>query len=269
MTARETTSRRLAPAWTRRQIITRAGMAAAALAARPSLAGAAKATSPRPETEPVWVNGRRYDAYIPAASKPAQFAPYSCEFDAAWVIFRTFGLEVGFEEQLAIIGHNQDPEPFWQETPTGIVITGGNIGRHFCGDYTGNIVAKTRSSAMRQVFDAYNFPSRRVTKREDVELSLLAGGLVFVKCTVDFAEYVPATWVTTNGRHYPVPLTNDHAVVAIGFNVEGVVIRDLLGPTNTNWNRQAEYEVPWDIFVASAESHEWDGRAVFPPPPAL
>lgn len=215
--------------------------------------------------EPVTVNGRLYDAYLPSAMKPTQYFYYTCEFDSAWVIMKTFGVDVPFEDQLAIVGYNQDPEPFWTDTPTGVVITGGDIGETFCGDYTSNLVAKIRGSAMKKIFDAYDFPSLPIKKREDVEVCLLAGGLVFVKCTVDFKDYVPAIWAATNGKTYPVPFGNDHAAVVMGFNSEAVVIRDVLGPTNTNWNRQYEYEVAWPVFIASMEAHDWDGRAVYPP----
>ena len=51
----------------------------------------------------------------------------------------------------------------------------------------------------------------------------------------------------------------------MGFNSEAVVVRDVLGPTNTNWDRQYEYEVAWPTFIASIEAHAWDGRAVYPP----
>ena len=48
-------------------------------------------------------DGRTYTAYVPAATKAGQFYQYSCEFDAAWVVLATFGHDVPFEEQLAIV----------------------------------------------------------------------------------------------------------------------------------------------------------------------
>lgn len=257
-------SRSMGPSWTRRQILARAGGAAAALAVRPGLAGASESVATAPRPEPVVVNGRMYDAYMATALKPAQYFYYTCEFDSAWVIMKTFGVEVSFEEQLAIVGYNRDPEPFWTDTPDGIVITGGDIGVTFCGDYTSNLVAKIRGSAMKPIFDAYDFPSTPIKTRADVENCLLAGGLVFVKCTVDFLPHTPAVWVATNGNRYPVPFANDHAAVVMGFNGDGVVVRDVLGPTNTKWDRQYEYEVPWAAFIASMEAHEWDGLSVYP-----
>lgn len=38
-------------------------------------------------------DGRVYDAYVPAVLKEGQFDQYTCEFDAAWVIPKTFGLD--------------------------------------------------------------------------------------------------------------------------------------------------------------------------------
>jgi len=256
-------SRIFGPSWTRRQVISRVGIAAAALAARPGLARASESAITSPKPDPIWVNGRMYDAYVATALKPAQYFYYTCEFDSAWVIMKTFGVEVSFEEQLAIVGYNQDPEPFWTDTPDGIVITGGDIGTNFCGDYTSNLVAKIRGSAMKPIFDTFNFPSTPVKARADVETCLLGGGLVFVKCTVDFLPHIPAVWVATNGNTYPVPFSNDHAAVVMGFNQDGVVVRDVLGPTNTKWDRQYEYEVPWAAFIASMEAHEWDALAVY------
>ena len=36
-------------------------------------------------------DGRVYTAYVPAATKVGQFYQYSCEFDASWVVLKTFG----------------------------------------------------------------------------------------------------------------------------------------------------------------------------------
>jgi hypothetical protein len=215
--------------------------------------------------ESVIVNGRVYDAYIPTATKAGQWYWYTCEYDAAWVVFKTFGLEVGFEEQLALTGHDQDPEPWYEDTPQGVIIHGGDISRTYCGDYRSSILAKTRGTAMKRVFAAYGLRSRYVASREDVEGCLLRGGLIWAKVTVDFKEYIPATWVTTSGKRFPTVLANDHAVVVMGFNADAVVIRDVLGPTDTNWQRAYEYEVPWDRFILSMEAQGWDGRAVYPP----
>ena len=49
--------------------------------------------------------------------------------------------------------------------------------------------------------------------------------------------------------HYVTVLGNDHAVVVISYNKDGVVIRDVLGPTSTGRNRPYEYEVDWKTFA--------------------
>lgn len=271
---------------TRRTVIGGAALTAAALVAPAAVAGLPRrepeqnpfpaetappkapptaTPAPTPTPEPVWVNGKLYDAYVPAVMKPGQWFWYTCEFDAAWSILATYGYEVGFEEQLAIVGHNQDPEPYYDASGPEVLIYGADIGETFCGDYTNNIVAKTRSTAMRKIFEAYDFRTKLVREQSDIERCLLRGGLVFMKVTVDFLPFTPATWVATNGNRYPTAFTNDHAVVLMGFNTEVVVIRDVLGPTDTNWNRQFEYEVPWQVFWASAAAHAIDGLAVYPP----
>ena len=68
-----------------------------------------------------------------------------------------------------------------------------------------------------------------------------------------------------DGRTYKTVLGNDHAVVVIGFNKSGVVIRDVLGPTNTNWQRKYEYEVSWSKFLAAWGAQQYDGLAVAAP----
>jgi hypothetical protein len=68
-----------------------------------------------------------------------------------------------------------------------------------------------------------------------------------------------------DGRSYKTVLGNDHALVVMGFNEDGVVVRDPLGPTSTNRQRKYEYEVPWERFLASWGAQEFDGLAVAPP----
>jgi len=46
------------------------------------------------------------------------------------------------------------------------------------------------------------------------------------------------------------------------------VIRDVLGPTRSNWERPYEYEVAWDTFLACWGAQGRDGLAVGPPEPA-
>ena len=280
------TSRRL----TRRAIVGGAALTAAAAVAPTAVAGlprretgpdrylvetvppkapptvtAEPAPTEAPTPEPVWVNGKLYEAYVPAATKTGQYFWYTCEFDASWVILETFGVSVSFEEQLEIVGYNQNPEPWYDGSGPEVLIYGGDIEENFCGDYTKNIVAKVQAPAMRKVFDAYGFKSQLIRKQTDVRRCLRRGGLAWFKATVDFKPYTPATWIADNGNRYPVPFTNDHAVVVMGFNRDVVVIRDVLGPTDTNWDRQYEYEVPWDVFWASAMAHDISALAVYPP----
>ena len=68
-----------------------------------------------------------------------------------------------------------------------------------------------------------------------------------------------------DGRTYKTVLGNDHAVVVMGFNKDVVVIRDVLGPTSTNWQRPYEYEVSWSKFLAGWGAQSYDGLAVGPP----
>lgn len=75
-----------------------------------------------------------------------------------------------------------------------------------------------------------------------------------MKSTVDFLPWEPVTWITPEDEELQGVLSNDHAVVAMGYNTDVVVIRDLLGPTNTDWERPYEYEVPWDTFLAVWEA---------------
>ena len=235
---------------------------------RPTPTAAAQA-KPRP----VVVNGRTYDAYIPAATKSKQYYKYTCEFDASWVVLETFGAKVTFEEQLAIVGYDQSVEPYYKETPNGVVIYGGDISKMYSGEYNSNFMARASGQAMRKVFERYDLKTTSVHTRKDLEAALLRGELVWVKVTVDFKPGRPATWIkpdgevfrTEDGQVYRTVLGNDHAVVVMGFNEEAVVIRDVLGPTNTNWNRKYEYEVPWNTFLTIWGSQSYDGLAVAPP----
>lgn len=57
--------------------------------------------TPVPTPTPVVVDGRVYDAYIPAAVKEGQFDRYTCEFDAAWVVLASFGINADVAEIIA------------------------------------------------------------------------------------------------------------------------------------------------------------------------
>jgi hypothetical protein len=221
--------------------------------------------TPTPTRGPVEVNGRMYDAYIPAASKEAQFFQYSCEFDAAWVILETYGIDAPFEAMAAVIGVDDRVEPYIEETADGFLIHGGNIADAFSGDYTANFLARSTGNAFRTVFAHYGLEATPVRDRAGVEAALRAGALVWMKTTVDFKPWRPATWVTPEGETFRTVLGNDHAVVVIGFNQDVVVIRDVLGPTSSNWERPYEYEVDWETFLSRWGAQDYDGLAVMPP----
>jgi hypothetical protein len=212
----------------------------------------------------VLADDRRYDAYLAAASKSGQFDQYTCEFDAAWVICQTFGYDVPLAEQVAIVGIDDRIDPYVEQTPSGYVVYGGAIDTKFSGDYTSSYLARTRSRAIRKVFDRYGLPVEPVRDRPGVEAALRRGGLIWVKSTVDYQPFEPVTWITPEGKQLPGVLGNDHAVTVIGYNAEVVVIRDLLGPTASNWQRAQEYEVPWATFLAVWDGQGRDGIAVFP-----
>ena len=214
-------------------------------------------------------DGRVYTAYVPATAKYGQFYAYTCEFDAAWVVLNTFGYDVPFEEQLAIVGHDQSVEPYWEETPSGFVIYGGDIISAYSGDYTANLLARASGKAMQPLFEKYDLPVQPIATREAISATLDAGGLIWIKATVDFLPWQKTTWITPDGEELTTVLGNDHAVVIMGYNDNAVVIRDPLGPTSTNWNRAYEYEVPWATFMDVWGAHENDGLAVFPAGTAL
>ncbi|MGH2535060.1 MAG: C39 family peptidase [Thermomicrobiales bacterium] len=218
-------------------------------------------------TEQVVVNGRTYDAYIPTATKEGQFEHYTCEFDAAWVVLETFGINLGLAEMLAIVGHDTSIEPYYQQTANGIVIYGGDVTTAFSGNYADNFLARTTGTAMWPLFEDYGLDVSRVQDREQIERALEQGKLIWIKTTVDFQPWTPATWVMPDGDSYQTVLGNDHAVVIMGYNDQGVVIRDVLGPTSSNWNRVYEYEVDWDTFLWAWGSHGKDGLAVGRPIP--
>lgn len=223
--------------------------------------------TPEPTSGPVEVNGRLYDAYIAAATKAQQFFQYSCEFDAAWVILETYGIKTSGDELIARIDHDQRIEPRLEETANGVVIHGGDILSTYSGDYTKNYLARSTGSAMRKLFARYDLEAQPVHDRAGVEQALKQGQLVWLKVTVDFNKWRPATWIMPDGQTYRTVVGNDHAVVAIGYNADSVVIRDVLGPTSTNRQRPYEYEVDWATFLAVWEAQSFDGLAVARPGP--
>jgi hypothetical protein len=209
-------------------------------------------------------DGRVYTAYVPAATKVGQFYQYTCEFDASWVILKTFGFDIPFEEQLAIVGHDTSVEPWYQETAEGFVVYGGDITKAFSGDYMSNMLARSTGAAFAPLFEHFGLETRPTTSREEIEEVLDDGGLIWMKATVDFLPWAEVRWITPDGRELPGVLGNDHAVVVMGYNDAGPVIRDVLGPTNTNWERPTEYDVPWETFMPVFEAQGADGVGVLP-----
>jgi hypothetical protein len=204
-----------------------------------------------------------YRAYIPAASKTGQFAHYTCEFDAAWAVMKTYGIDATLEQQLAAIGVDRSIEPYYVEEANGVFVYGGDLEKSFCGDYETNFLARSRCKAMRKVFEAFGLSVRTVSNRKDIEDCLRRGRLIFIKTTVDFKPWVAAEWITPDDKRYPVVLGNDHAVVVMGYDDDVVVIRDVLGPTSSNWDRVYEYEVSWDQFLDCWGAQGSDGIAVW------
>jgi LysM repeat protein len=234
--------------------------------AQPTQAAAPPApAAPETRPTPVVVNGRTYDAYVPAAIKEGQWFQYTCEFDAAWIVLKTYGFDVGLEEQVEIVGLDTSIEPYHVETPDGVVIYGGDVTTAYSGNYKKNFLARSSGQAMRKLFEHFGLGVTPVRDRASLEAALLRGELVWIKTTVDFKAGREATWIMPDGRSYMTVLGNDHALVVMGFNGDGVVIRDPLGPTSTNWQRQYEYMVPWERFLAAWGSQEYDGLAVAPP----
>jgi uncharacterized protein YvpB len=226
---------------------------------------------PTPTRGPVEVNGRLYEAYIPAANKEGQAYQYSCEFDAAWVIFQTYGFDVTVDNLIDAMALDSSVEPYIEETAQGFIIHGGNINQAFSGDYTSNFLARSTGKAIAPLFAEYGMHPVPVRDRPALEAALRNGALVWMKTTVDFKPWRPATWLMPDGSTYRTVLGNDHAVVVMGFTAETVVIRDVLGPTSSNWQRPYEYEVGWPAFMASWEAQSFDALAVYPPgspPPA-
>ena len=227
------------------------------------------APTPEPTVEPtpakVEAHGRLFDAYIPAATKDKQFFQYSCEFDAAWVILATYGIDTSSDELVSKIRHDRSVEPYIKETKDGFLIYGGDITAAYSGNYTKNFLARATGPAFAGLFEQYGLETATVRDRAALEGALRAGSLVWMKTTVDFNQWRPATWIMPDGRTYQTVLGNDHAVVAIGYSERGVVIRDVLGPTSTNRQRPYEYEVDWDTFMAAWGAQSFDGLAVAPP----
>ena len=232
------------------------------------LGGAQQAPHALAQAEPVLNNPApvrdpaEYTAYIPCASKTGPFFIYTCEFDSAWAILKTFGVDVGLAEQLALIPFDNRLEPYYVWDDDGVVIYGGDITSAYSGDYTSNFLCRTTAPVMARVFEHYGLQTSVTNTEKQIKRHLDHGRLIFIKITVDFKEWQPATWITPEGERIQVVLGNDHAMVIMGYNDEVVVLRDVLGPTETNWERTYEVEVPWDHFLACWASQRNDGLAI-------
>jgi hypothetical protein len=199
---------------------------------------------------------------VPAATKLHQYYHYTCEFDAAWVVLKSNGIDATLDDQIAIVGLDTSIEPYYQETENGIFIYGGDILHAYSGDYKKNFLARSTGMVIRQVFEHYGLNVTTVNTREDMQAALRRGELVWIKTTADFKPGKPATWVMPDGGTYETVLGNDHAAVVMGYSDRGALIRDVLGPTNTNENRKYEYEVAWPKFMAAWGQQQYDGLAV-------
>ena len=216
------------------------------------------------ETEPVVHDGTTWDAYIQLPIKEGQDFHYTCEFDSAWIILKAYGYDMGLEEQMSHVGQDLSIEPYWEETPTSVTVYGGDIAEMFSGDYVNNILARARTSAVRKTFDAVELIVTETPDRASTEEALLRGEPVFFKSTVDFLDWRQATWVCPDGDEYPVVLTNDHALVVMGFDARDVIIRDPLGPTTTNEIRPWQYRVSWERYLQVIAAQGNDAIAVGP-----
>ncbi|HVL23103.1 MAG TPA: C39 family peptidase [Thermomicrobiales bacterium] len=221
---------------------------------------------PAAEVGPVDADGAVWDAYVQLPIKEGQDFHFTCEFDSAWILLNAYGHEVTLEQQLEAVGHDLSIEPWYEETANGVIVWGGDIQRFYSGDYEENFLARARSNAMRKVFESVGLGVSVADTRELIEAALLRGEPVFFKSTVDFLDWVPATWITPQGDTYPVVLGNDHALIVMGFNAENVIIRDPLGPTSTNDRRPWQYTVSWERYLQVLAAQGNDGIAIAPKP---
>lgn len=218
------------------------------------------------EIERVSADGWYWDAYIQVPVKEGQDFHFTCEFDSAWIILKAYGFDLTLEEQMAIVGVDNAIEPWYEETPTGIIVWGGDIDEHYCGHYDTNVLTRARCNAMRKVFESAGLGVTFTPERRLIEEALLRGEPVFFKSTVDFLPWRAATWKTPDGDDFPVVLTNDHALTVMGFNADEVIIRDPLGPTTTNYKRPWQYRVSWGRFLEVIAAQGNDAIAIAPSP---
>lgn len=208
--------------------------------------------------------GWYWDAYLKLPIKEGQDFSYTCEFDSAWIILMAYGMDVGLEEQISIVGIDDSLEPYYIETGNGFEVHGGDLNNHFCGDIRENLLARSRCNAMRKLFEAKGLGVTITPDRESIEAALLRGEPVYFKSTVDMMPWRPAIWYTNTGEEWPVVLTNDHALTVMGFNADDVIIRDPLGPTSTNWERPWQWKTSWTRFLEVLAAQGNDAIAIGP-----
>ena len=205
-----------------------------------------------------------WDAYIQVPIKNGQDFSYTCEFDSSWIILAAYGHDLTLEDQLSVVGHDLSIEPYWEEYPSRFVIYGGDIAEMFSGNYRENLLARARTTAVRKVFQHVGLTVTDTPDRPSTEQALLRGEPVFFKSTVDMLDWDQTIWVCPDGDEFPVVLTNDHALVVMGFNDQDVIIRDPLGPTTTNEIRPWQYRVSWDRYLEVIAAQGNDAVAVGP-----
>jgi len=216
------------------------------------------------DTIPVEAGGAEWDAYIQLPIKEGQDFHFTCEFDSAWIILKAYGFDLDLEEQLEIVGHDLSIEPYYEETDEGVIVWGGDIEENYSGHYDENLLARATGNAVRKVFEAVDLSVRITPERGMIEEALRRGNPVFFKSTVDFLDWRAATWIAPDGDEFPVVLTNDHALVVMGFNDDEVIIRDPLGPTTTNTTRPWQYRVSWDRYLDVIAAQGNDAFSVGP-----
>lgn len=213
---------------------------------------------------PLVEQGKTWDAYLQMPIKEGQDFHYTCEFDSAWIVLKAYGFDVGLDEQIQIVGKDESLEPYYEETANGFEVWGGDVNNFYCGHINENILSRARCNAMRKLFLAKGLNVTMTPDRESIEAALLQGEPVFFKSTVDMMPWRPAIWHSNTGEEWPVVLTNDHALIVMGFNAEEVIIRDPLGPTSTNLERPWQWKTTWARFLEVIAAQGNDAMAIGP-----
>ena len=231
-----------------------------AMVAKPDFGTPTGTPSPGPITD----QDVSWDAYLRMPIKEGQDFHFTCEFDSAWIILMSYGMDVRLEEQIEIVGIDDSMVPYYVETDAGFEVYGGDVNNYFCGDLDTNILSRSRCNAMRKLFEAKGLNVTVTPDRESIEAALLRGEPVYFKSTVDMMPWRPATWYSTTGEEWPVVLSNDHALIVMGFNADEVIIRDPLGPTSTNLQRPWQWKTTWTRFIEVLAAQGNDAIAVGP-----